>query len=32
MKSNFGFLREYWPALAKIGETAENYLYSAPNA
>ena len=24
MKSNFGFLREYWPALAKIGETAIN--------
>ena len=32
MKSNFEFLKEYWPALAQIGETAENYLYSDPNA
>lgn len=32
MKSNFGFLNRYWPALAQIGETAENYLYSDPNA
>ena len=23
MKSNFEFLKEYWPALAQIGETAE---------
>ena len=32
MKSNFEFLKEYWPALAQIGETAENYLYSDSNA
>lgn len=32
MKSNFEFLKEYWPALTQIGETAENYLYSDPNA
>lgn len=32
MKSNFEFLRRYWPALAQIGATAENYLYSDPNA
>ena len=32
MKTNFKFLKEYWPALAQIGETAENYLYSDPNA
>lgn len=32
MKSNFEFLHRYWPALAQIGETAENYLYSDPNA
>lgn len=32
MKSNFEFLKEYWPALAQIGETAENCLYSDPNA
>ena len=32
MKSNFEFLNRYWPVLAQIGETAENYLYSDPNA
>ena len=32
MKSNFEFLNRYWPALAQIGETAENYLFSDPNA
>lgn len=32
MKSNFEFLNRYWPALAQIGETAESYLYSDPNA
>ncbi|MDO4647306.1 MAG: type I restriction-modification system endonuclease [Eubacteriales bacterium] len=32
MKSNFEFLDRYWPALAKIGETAEQYLYSDSNA
>lgn len=32
MKSNFEFLNRYWPALAQIGETAENYLHSDPNA
>lgn len=31
MKSNFQFLDIYWPVLAKIGEAAENYLYSDPN-
>lgn len=31
MKSNFEFLNRYWPMLARIGETAENYLYSDPN-
>lgn len=29
MKSNFEFLKSYWPALALSGETAENYIYSA---
>ncbi len=32
MKSNFDFLNKYWEALAKIGETAESYLYNDPNA
>lgn len=32
MKSNFEFLNRYWPTLAQIGATAENYLYSDPNA
>ena len=32
MKSNFDFLNRYWPALAQIGATAENYVYSDPNA
>lgn len=32
MKSNFEFLKRYWPALAQIGATAENYVYSDPNA
>ncbi|MGN1136734.1 MAG: type I restriction-modification system endonuclease [Oscillospiraceae bacterium] len=32
MKSNFDFLDRYWPALAKIGSTAESYLYNDPNA
>ncbi len=31
MKSNFEFLERYWPALSKIGESAENYVYSDPN-
>ena len=31
MKSNFEFLNKYWPALARVGATAENYLYSDPN-
>lgn len=30
--SNFEFLKKYWPALAQIGATAENYLYTDPNA
>ena len=32
IKSNFEFLRTYWPALAEIGKTAESYLYSDPNS
>lgn len=32
MKSNFAFLSRYWDTLAKIGRTAENYLYNDPNA
>lgn len=32
MKSNFDFLNRYWPALAQIGATAENYVYSDANA
>ena len=26
MKSNFEYLKRYWPALAQIGAAAENYL------
>ena len=32
MKSNFDFLNRYWSTLAKIGATAESYLYDDPNA
>lgn len=32
MKSNFEFLSRYWETLAKIGKTAESYLYNDPNA
>lgn len=32
MKSNFDFLSKYWGTLAKIGKTAESYLYNDPNA
>lgn len=32
MKSNFEYLKRYWPGLAQIGAAAENYLYSDPNA
>lgn len=32
MQSNFEFLLRYWPALAQIGATAEQYVYSDPNA
>lgn len=32
MKTNFEYLKRYWPALAQIGAAAENYLYSDPNA
>ena len=32
MKSNFEYLKRYWPMLAQIGATAESYLYSDPNA
>lgn len=30
--SNFDFLKKYWSALAQIGETAENYLFTDPNS
>ncbi len=30
--SNFEFMMSYWPDMAEIGATAENYLYSDPNA
>lgn len=32
MSSNFEFLAKYWPDMARIGTTAEAYLYSDPNA
>ncbi len=32
MRSNFEFLSKYWETLAKIGRTAESYLYNDPNA
>lgn len=32
MKSNFDFLNKYWGTLAKIGQTAESYLYNDPNS
>ena len=32
MKSNFEFLKRYWPALSQIGAAAESYVYSDPNA
>jgi type I restriction enzyme R subunit len=32
MKSNFDFLVKSFPALAKLGSTAENYLYSDTNS
>ena len=32
MASNFSFLGKYWTELALLGETAESYLYSDPNA
>lgn len=32
MKSNFDFLKKYWPTLTEIGTMAETYLYSDPNA
>ncbi len=32
MKSNFEYLKRYWPALAQIGASAESYLFSDPNA
>ena len=31
MKSNFVFLQDEWPELAKLGQEAESYLYSDPN-
>ena len=30
--SNFEYLNKYYPQLAKLGSTAECYLYSDPNA
>ena len=32
MKSNFDFLVKSFPALAKLGSTAENYLYADTNS
>lgn len=32
MKSNFEFLKKYWPEIATIGEAAESYLYKDSNA
>ncbi len=32
MASNFAFLNKYWPVLARLGEAAEMYLDSDPNA
>ena len=32
MKSNFQFMEAYWPEMAQLGENAESYLYSDPNA
>ncbi len=31
MESNFTFLKEYWPMLEKMGESAESYLYADPS-
>ena len=32
MTSNFAFLSTYWPDIAEIGRTAEDYVFSDPNA
>ncbi len=32
MKSNFKFMEAYWPEMAQLGETAEAYLHTDPNA
>ena len=32
MTSNFDFLNRYWETLARIGKSAESYLYNDPNA
>ena len=32
MKSNFKFMEAYWPEMAQLGETAETYLHTDPNA
>lgn len=32
MKSNFQFMEAYWPEMAQLGEAAETYLHSDPNA
>ena len=32
LKSNFEYLNKYYPELAKLGNTAECYLYSDPNS
>lgn len=32
MKSNFSFLNQNFPAMSKLGELAEKYLYSDPNS
>ena len=29
---NFDFLQEDWPALAKLAQSAESYIYDDPNS
>lgn len=30
--SNFDFLQKEWPLVAKLAQTAENYIYDDPNS
>lgn len=30
--SNFDFLQKEWPLVAKLVQTAENYIYDDPNS